>query len=215
MQAAVEVIDAEGVAAVSLRSVARRLGVDAKAIYNHLESKDALLDAIAEQVLSRMIVPELTGDLRIDLMAIAHAFRNAALSSHREAATLVLSRPVESLANLAPLEATLAAFAIAGAKPEWAVHAVRAILAFMTGALLREASTALTLGADDPEIAGPREASLAKMGLPHVALAAPHLSRLDHAREFEFGIAILVDAFASQLGSASSGVRQRRSPPGS
>ena len=195
VQAAVEVIDADGAAALSLRSVARRLGVDAKSLYNHIASKDALLDAVAEHVLSRIVVPKPTGDLRTDLVAIAHAFRAAALSSNREAATLVLSRPVESLASLAPLEATLAAFISAGAKPEWAVHAVRTTLAFMTGTLLREASAGLTLGSDDPEIAGPREVTLANLGLPHVALAAPFLSRLDHAREFDFGIQILADAF--------------------
>lgn len=209
VQAAVEVIDAEGIEAVSLRSVARRLGVDAKALYNHIESKEALLDAVAGQVLSRMVVPALAGDLRTDLMAIAHAFRIAALSSHREAAVLVLSRPVESLENLAPLEVTLAAFMGAGAEPEWAVHAVRTTLAYMTGTLLREASAGLTLGADDPEIAGPREATLVETGLPHVALAAPYLSRLDHAREFDFGIKILIDAFVRQLEQLSSSKRQR------
>ena len=197
VQAAVEVIDADGAVGLSLRSVARRLGVDAKSLYNHIDSKDALLDAVAEHVLSRMVVPRLTGDLRTDLVAIARAFRAAALSSNREAATLVLSRPVESLANLAALEATVAAFMGAGAKPELAVHAVRTTLAFMTGSLLREVSAGLTLGSDDPAIAGPREARLAQLGLPHVALVAPFLSRLDHAGEFDFGIKVLADAFAA------------------
>jgi TetR/AcrR family transcriptional regulator, tetracycline repressor protein len=201
VQAAVDVIDAEGLGAVSLRSVARRLGVDAKALYNHIESKEALLDAVAGEVLSRMTVPDRTGDLRTDLFAIAHAFRAAALSSHREAVALVLSRPVESLTDFAPLEATLAILMEAGAKPEWAVHALRTTLAYMTGTLLREASVGLTLGVDDPQIAGPREAALSQAGSPHVALAAPYLSRLDHAREFDFGIDLLIDVFMSRLRS--------------
>lgn len=199
MQAALDIIEADGTGAVSLRSVARRLGVDAKSLYNHIENKDALLDAIAEHVLSRMVVPELTGDLRKDLIALAHAFRAAALSANREAATLVLSRPAESLASLTALEATLSALAQAGAEPDWAVHAVRAFLAFMTGALLREASVGLTLGSDDPDIAGPREAALSDLDLPQLAQAAPYLSRLDHAGEFDFGIRVLADAFARQL----------------
>ncbi|NWB49484.1 TetR family transcriptional regulator [Pseudomonas gingeri] len=204
VQAAIDVIDAQGAAALSLRSVARRLGVDAKSLYNHIENKEALLDAIAQQVLSRMVVPAATGDLRTDLIAIAHAFRTAALSSHREAVTLVLSRPAELLAHLTPLEATLAALMAAGAKPDWAVHAVRATLAFISGSLLREASTGLTLGADDPAIAGPREAALADLGLAHVALVAPYLSRLDHHREFDFGIGILADAFVRELAQAAA-----------
>ena len=197
--AALEIIDAEGVDALSLRVVARRLGVDAKSLYNHIEGKETLLDAIAEHVLSRIVIPEATGNLRADLAAIAHAFRDAALLSHRKAATLVLSRPVESLANLGSLELTLKVMLAAGAEPGWAVQAIRAMLAFITGSLLREASTGLTLGVDDPDIAQSREAALARMDFPHVAIAASYLTRLDHAREFEFGISVLVDAFARHL----------------
>lgn len=66
--------------------------VDAISLYHHIESEDALLDAIAEHVLARMVVPTRTGLLRTDLVAVAHAFRATALASHCEAATLVLSR---------------------------------------------------------------------------------------------------------------------------
>ena len=48
LDAAVAVADAEGVSAVSMRSVARLLGVDAKSLYNHVEGKYGLLDALAE-----------------------------------------------------------------------------------------------------------------------------------------------------------------------
>lgn len=197
--AAVDVIDKEGAAALSLRVVGRKLGVDAKSLYKYIESKEALLDAIAGHVLSRMVVPTTSGDLRTDIIAIAQAFRVAALSSHREAAILVLSRPIESLAHVMPLEATLAVLIGAGAEPGWAVHAVRATLAFISGSLLREASVGLTLGADDPATAGAREVALTKLDLPHIALVAKDLSHLDHDREFDFGIGVLAGAFVAKL----------------
>ncbi|WP_315974738.1 TetR/AcrR family transcriptional regulator C-terminal domain-containing protein [Pseudomonas sp. 7P_10.2_Bac1] len=160
---------------------------------------DALLDAIAGHVLSRLVVPAPSGNLRADIIAIAQAFRAAAMSSHREAALLVLSRPIESSAHVMPLEATLAVLMSAAAEPEWAVHALRATLAFISGSLIREASTGLTLGAGDSAIVGQREAALVKLGLPNIALVANHLSHLDHDREFDFGIGVLADAFVDKL----------------
>ncbi|NUT50476.1 MAG: TetR family transcriptional regulator, partial [Saccharothrix sp.] len=51
VQATLRVIDAEGVSAVSMRAVGRVLGVDAKSLYNHVDGKDGLLDAVAEHIL--------------------------------------------------------------------------------------------------------------------------------------------------------------------
>ncbi|NKE63928.1 helix-turn-helix transcriptional regulator, partial [Lentzea sp. PSKA42] len=67
--ATLRVIDEEGVAAVGMRSVARALGVDAKSLYNHVDGKDGLLDAVAEQLLGGLVLPSRTGDARRDLHA--------------------------------------------------------------------------------------------------------------------------------------------------
>ena len=50
MRAAVELADREGVAAVSMRRIGQELGVEAMSLYNHVAGKDALLDAMVEQV---------------------------------------------------------------------------------------------------------------------------------------------------------------------
>lgn len=199
VKVAFEVIESEGVDALSFRAVAKRLGVDAKSLYNHIEDKEALLNAVAEEVLSRMKIPPPTGDLRSDLLAIARSFRTSALSPKGDAVVLLLSRPIELLANTAPLEATLSMLIKAGAQPQWAVHVVRSVLAYITGALLREARTSITYGVHDPAVASSREGALTGLGLPHIALAAPFLSRIDHEAEFEFGLDVLVDAIARKL----------------
>lgn len=41
-------IDADGPSAVSLRSMASVLGVDAKSLYNQVADEEGLLDAVAE-----------------------------------------------------------------------------------------------------------------------------------------------------------------------
>ena len=49
IQAAQEILEGEGLAALSLRAVARRAGVSPAAPYHHFPDKQALLDAVAER----------------------------------------------------------------------------------------------------------------------------------------------------------------------
>lgn len=198
LDAALAVIDEDGVDAVSMRTVARRLGVDAKSLYNHVAGKDALLDGVADAIVSSTRIPRPTGDLRADLLALALAFRDATLA-HPRAAGVVLTRPVESLSTVAPLEAVLSIVMAAGATPASAVHLLRTIMAFITGTLLREAGAGQTFAAGpdgDPEV---RRRALEASGSPAVAAAAPHLAVCDHEYELRFGLTTLIDAFASEL----------------
>ncbi len=51
---ALELIDRDGLEAVTMRRLAEELGVQAPSLYNHMRSKDALLDAVAESVMGQV-----------------------------------------------------------------------------------------------------------------------------------------------------------------
>ncbi|WP_329409831.1 TetR/AcrR family transcriptional regulator C-terminal domain-containing protein [Nocardia vinacea] len=194
--AALAVIDAEGIGAVSMRSVSRTLGVDAKSLYHHVDGKDDLLDTVAEYILEQLRMPESTESIEADLRALAYEFRRVTLA-HPEAATLVLTRQLASLAGLAPIEAVLTVLRRTGRTPEEAVHLLRTVLATLVGTLLREVSAGPTFGTDDADGIGERRHALEASGLPQVALAAPHLARFDREREFEFTVDLIVDVITS------------------
>ncbi|MFD4638915.1 TetR/AcrR family transcriptional regulator [Lentzea sp. NPDC058436] len=196
--ATLQVIDAEGVAGVGMRSVARALGVDAKSLYNHVDGKDGLLDAVAEQLLGGLVLPEPTGDARHDLHAIATAFRSRALA-HPGAAPLVLTRQLSSLEGLAPVDAVLAVLLAAGATPEQSVHLLRMLLATLIGTLLRELSAAPAFGGDD----GERRRALETSGLPAVVRTAPHLAEFDRDAEFEHTVDLAITAVLDRIGQPS------------
>jgi TetR/AcrR family transcriptional regulator, tetracycline repressor protein len=197
--AAVGVIDREGVASISMRAVARQLNADAKSLYNHVDGKDGLLDAVAEHILAGMEIPPATGATDVDLRAIAKSFRAVALR-HPEAATLVLTRQLASRAGLAPVEAVLSVLRSAGFSPEEAVHLMRSFVAMLVGTLLREVNANNTFGVSDTEGIALRQAALAQSGLPRVAEAAPHLARLDKEAEFEFTVDLAIDNVLGRLG---------------
>lgn len=139
-----------------------------------------------------------TGDLRTDLAGVAHAFRAAALA-HPRAATLVLTRQVQSLAALAPTQSILDVLLTAGFAADEAVHLLRSLLATLIGTLLREFDAAPTFGMTDAEAIARREAGLAACGLSAIAAVAPELARFDADAEFAYMIGLSIDAVEARL----------------
>ncbi|WP_335975501.1 TetR/AcrR family transcriptional regulator [Streptomyces sp. CA2R106] len=208
VEATLKVIDADGTAAVSMRSVARALGVDAKSLYNHVDGKDGLLDAVAEHLLGGIALPELTGDFATDLRAVADAFRARALL-HPEAAALVLTRQVTSLAALAPVEAMLAVLRGAGCPVGEAVQLLRLLVAALVGILLREVRTGPTYGVVEAGGLAQRRALLAGSGLPHVAEAVAELAHFDREEGYEYAIDAAIDVVVRRVAAVTSAAEGR------
>lgn len=58
LDAALDVAQSAGIAAMSMRAVAQRVGVTVMALYRHVEGKEALLDGLVGRVLSEVQVPD-------------------------------------------------------------------------------------------------------------------------------------------------------------
>ncbi|MEV7084465.1 TetR/AcrR family transcriptional regulator C-terminal domain-containing protein [Streptomyces sp. NPDC093085] len=198
VEAAISVIDDEGAEAVSMRTVARRLGVDAKSLYHYVDGKDQLLDAVTEHILGGMALPEPTGSLDADLRTVGRMFRAHTLA-HPRAGALVLTRQLSSTAGLRPIESVLSLLHAAGCPPEEAVHLLRTLLATVIGTLLREVTAGPTFGEVGPEAEARRRATLESSGLPGLVEAAPYLARFDHDAEFEYGLDLLVTAVTGRI----------------
>ena len=56
IDASLELIDRDGIGALTMRRVADELAVQAPSLYNHVRSKDELLDAVAESVMQHVDV---------------------------------------------------------------------------------------------------------------------------------------------------------------
>ncbi|MGW0520460.1 TetR/AcrR family transcriptional regulator C-terminal domain-containing protein [Crossiella sp. NPDC003009] len=202
MTEAIAMAEEEGVDSLAMRGLARRLGVDPMSLYNHVDNREALLNAIAEHVLSTLPLPPLTGELGPDVRAIAHAFRKAALR-HPNCAALVLTRQLSSFTALAPTNAALGVLTTAGFSPADAVHGMRAVLAYVVGSLLREASAGPTFSGANLGGVEERLARLLATQQPHVVGAAGHLATCDHLAEFDFGLDLLVTGLTAAAGRAA------------
>lgn len=67
--------DAGGLRAVSMRGVADELGTAAASLYRYVDGKDDLIALMVDRVAGEYRYPELTGDVRADVLALAQQSR--------------------------------------------------------------------------------------------------------------------------------------------
>src|SRR5580765_3736343 len=79
VRAALQIMDEEGLEAVTMRRIGRALGVEAMSLYNHVRDKEDILDAICEEAVSEFrFPPEL--DWAETLRAAAREYRRLLLA---------------------------------------------------------------------------------------------------------------------------------------
>ncbi|OUC84155.1 TetR/AcrR family transcriptional regulator C-terminal domain-containing protein [Streptosporangium minutum] len=195
--AAIDLIEREGADAVSMRRIAADLGVGVMSLYNHVPNKSALLDGVAETVLSQIEFsddPDADWTDRVRMQALA--FRQ--IAHHYPRCTMVVvSRQLQSTAGLLPVERALATLRSAGFGGHEAVRILRVFIAYIVGSLLREVGVT-------PTFAPVHRSDLAVENVdpllfPQVSGLAPMLVDCDHESEFEFGLGLLIQAIAVQL----------------
>lgn len=71
VDAAIELADRDGLAALSMRTLAEQLGVGAMTLYSYVASRDDLVVLMFDQVLGRTELPPHEGDLRARLTRVA------------------------------------------------------------------------------------------------------------------------------------------------
>jgi AcrR family transcriptional regulator len=204
ISAAVDLIEREGVEAVSMRRIAALLDCGVMSLYNHVPSKAALLDDVAERVISGIEFTAMPGaSWEEQVRAQARAFR-AIARKYPRSTMLVVSRPTTSLTGLRPIENALATLREAGCGGNEAVLIVRAFIAFIMGSLLREVGVTPGPRDDDGSVIGAtvQAASPDPAEFPQMTSLAAELSRRDPDGDFEFGLDLLVHAIAALLPAA-------------
>lgn len=205
LEAALSLVDEEGIEALSMRRLAKGLGVDPMAIYHHLSNKRALLSALIKEVFSGMRVMNLkgTGDWRGRVRAWALAFREVARAHPKLVPQLASHPEAAAEATLESTEELYATFEAAGMKPYQVVGAVGVVIDYLNGFALAEASGAL--GGDPDEHRKMLELLDARprKELPAMRRTLEALPNEDLGMSFEFGLEVVLsglEATTSQRG---------------
>ncbi|MFC4002786.1 TetR/AcrR family transcriptional regulator [Prauserella oleivorans] len=133
VEAALALADAEGLAAVTIRRLAKDLGVTPMALYWHFRNKDQLLDGMVERICEKI---DLTADPSRPWAAQLRALLASMLGvlrSHPATAPLFSTHSTASEANLRMTEVLLDILRRGGFSPAEATQVARHALTTLTG----------------------------------------------------------------------------------
>jgi AcrR family transcriptional regulator len=212
-RAAIELADAEGLAAVSMRRVAEHLGVTGMSLYTYVPGKAELLDLMVDTVHGET-APAPAGDWRARLEHVAR--ENWALYlRHPWLLQVATSRPVLGPNVVAKYDRDLAAVADLGLGPVEMDLLVATVGNYVHGAVrgaVEVAQAKQRTGMTDQEWWAAHGPVLEKVFDPAryplaasvgAAAGEEYQSASDPRRAFEFGLKLLLDGIAASLPSQS------------
>jgi AcrR family transcriptional regulator len=204
VEAALRVLDAEGVDGLTMRRVASELGTGAGALYWHVASKEELLVLVIDEVVSEFELPEPEPDRWQEQLKEMGREMRALMKRHRDVARISLGRIPLGPNILRVIEWQLGLMRAAGVSDRTAALAGD-LFALYVGAFAYEES--LGLQSPDGKQRPPHEivamigeyfASLPADRFPNIAATLAVLVAGDPDERFEFGMDVLIRGLAAQ-----------------
>ena len=202
------VADEDGVAKLSMRAVARRLGVEAMSLYHHVSNKDDLLDGMVDAVHEEFHAP-VPGQDWAEQMRLRSRTAREALKRHPWAVGMMDSRRTPGWATLTHHDAALGCLLEAGFSLGLTGHAFALLDAHLYGFLLQELALPFDGGgAELEEVAAGVMASIPEGTLPwfrRFTLEHALKPGYDFGDEFDVGLELVIEGLAARLAAEQAG----------
>ena len=203
LQVALALADEHGSEGLTMRKLAKELGVEAMSLYNHVANKNDLLDGMVDIVFGEIEAPIAGGDWKAELRKRAVSTREA-LVRHQWAIGEMEGRTNHGPANLRLHDAVLGCLREAGFSVEMSVHAYSAQDAYIYGFALQQRDMASETPEDFAAEAGRqmREYATALMDFPYlVEVVGGYVAEAgyDYDAEFVFGLDLILDRLEQLL----------------
>lgn len=203
VEAALRVVDREGLDATSMRRVAEELGAAPSALYWHVRNKDELLQLVLDRVVGEIELPRRDPEnWQEQLKALAREMRRI-LANHRDIARVTIGS-IPAGPNALLIAEWMNALLREAGLPDRTVALFGDLAGLYVGAYAYEES--LGLASPTGEELPPEQvlamlqeywASLPKERFPHTLALLDRLFEGDRDERFEFGLDVLVRGLAS------------------
>ncbi|MFI0467950.1 TetR/AcrR family transcriptional regulator [Saccharopolyspora sp. 5N102] len=207
VRTALELLDSEGLDAVSMRKVAQRLGTGAASLYAYVRNKDELHELMLDLVIGEIRVPELDPEKWQETLKDLIRQQVEVLTAHPGIAQVVMRTPAPAGPNaLIVSEAMMAILRSAGFSDRVVAFSVDILALFATAvAMERSADFGLSDAerGERMEMIGRYFAELPADRFPTIVALLPALMSGDEDERFEFGLDILIRGIAAH--AADSG----------
>lgn len=196
---ALDIVDADGIPALSLRRLADEFGVTPMSLYWHVADKAELLELVGQAVLAEIVLPVRHGAWADDLRDV-HRAMFAVFLRHPNTTEILIGRARYGGGGLAAFERILAILLGAGFTPEEAFDAYQSLYLFTLGFMATSSRS--------PEfVAMQREgvqymASLPVEQFPSIRTVTPAIGRRSLDEQFEIGLDTVIEGIAARHGRA-------------
>src|SRR6267143_6853259 len=176
--AAIELIDRDGLEALSMRHLGSALSVEAMSLYRHFTSKNALLEAVVGRLLAELLLPVPgSAPWQDSFRALARGYR-ALLLRHPKAIPLLATLQLSNPGALGAAGAVMALLRAAGFDARTAFHVLATAESYVIGFAYWEAGTAGLRGSQPPPLPAGAD--------PYILENWNEISGADCAVAFEF-----------------------------
>lgn len=196
LQAALDLVDRDGIEALTMRHLARELEVATMSLYTYVPNKDDLVVGVLNLAVAEMALPPADTPPWEALRALIREYRRVS-KRHPNLVPLTMTRPPTGVPSLHTLETALDALRRAGLDPAATACAYRMTASFAIGFVSLE-SGGYFKPLDSGAAAAVDVSALAD--LPRVVEMAPQLASWDSDAEFESGLDVLIGALQRSLG---------------
>jgi AcrR family transcriptional regulator len=193
VDAAMHVMDTEGLEAVSMRRVAREVGVEAMSLYNHVEDKDDLLQAVCDRIMVAFEFPEETDDWVETCKAAARSWRKV-LRAHPDVMRLFAEThgpSPSSLESLKPTEFALRLLRNGGLSDRDTVQAFHVFGGYIQGFVMMENGSIQKSQGEQGAFNIP-ESELPTDAFPVLRAVHGYFADCSADEQFEFGLDLLL-----------------------
>ena len=199
VEAAVALVDGDGLAVLSFRRLAAELAVTPMAIYGHVADKDQLLDLMLDYVLGEVDLspahPEPLVALRALILDVDRLFER-----HRGMARIYGGSVRLGPNGLRVIDAVLGHLLAAGLRPKAAAAAFLDLYGYTVGHHQLGRVAPESPGAGEGGKASPFLSALPAVEVPHLARAGRYLfSGPPRAERFERGLDLLLDGLRAAM----------------
>jgi AcrR family transcriptional regulator len=194
IDAAIELLDREGLAGFSMRRLAQQLGSGAASLYWHVGDKEELLSLVLDRIVGETPVPEPDpANWQEQVKEMAREARRQ-FARHRDAAQLSMGRIPAGPNSLPVLERTIAVLRAAGLPPRVIAYAADMFALYVGGFAFEESLRVPPLGdaGASAKQLGDYFRSLPPDEFPSLVALADDLTAGDSDERFEFALDLLV-----------------------
>jgi len=188
VEAALELLDRDGLVGVTTRRLAERLGVRSPSLYWHIRDREQLLGLLSDRIVADARWPEPSSGWRATAEGLMREYLRCLLA-HRDAARVVAGRPPMGPNRLRGAEMLLRALLSAGLGELEAIDAGLVLTTYVVGFALEQQAAELSAAGNmqtDPD----RYPTLARLSK---AVPAAGWAR------FEEGLRLILDGVQSRL----------------